>query len=121
MAVLRGLKVTIEVDGEALQEYDEEDDFGDDDQYDEDQDADYNPDPDSVTKYVEARSDKAFAIIVKIKRCFEYLTDVLVFEFLLDGKPVDGRFIHEKTLRQRRAVKGSPTMERASKRMVYGT
>ena len=70
MAILKKIEVTIEVEGKPLEEYKD----------DEEEDK-----PDSITRYVEATTDAAFAIKTRLKRSFCFPTDSLGFHYKLDG------------------------------------
>ena len=74
MVVLNKIEVSIEVDGEPLEEYKD----------DEEEDQ-----PGSVTRYVEATTDAAFGIKVRLKRSFKFVTDAVWFDYELDGTSVD--------------------------------
>lgn len=79
MAILEGIEVTIEVDGQPLQEYDEIDEGG-------------HPNdslPLLMSKYVEATSGARFAIRAVVPKSFKALSDALSFKYYLDGSHVE--------------------------------
>lgn len=85
MAVLKGIGITVQVNGQALQEYD--DTFEDDDENSRDQ-RDHDGMPHRMTKYVEATSSARFAINVVVPKSVKAISDALSFSLLLDGFPV---------------------------------
>ena len=74
MAILKKIKVTIEVDGKPLEEY---------------HDNEEKDEARSITRYIEATSGATFAIKIRLKRSFKFLTSALGFDFKLDGEYVD--------------------------------
>ncbi len=86
MAVLKGIEITIHVDGQALQEYD--DIYEDDDQDSTDQ-RDHDRMPYLMTKYIEATSGARFAIKVVVPKSAKALLGALSFALSLDGFPIE--------------------------------
>jgi hypothetical protein len=85
MAILKGIEVTIRVNGHALQEYD--DSFEEGDQNSSNQD-DHDGMPYRVSKHIEATSGARFAINVIVPKSAKALLGALTFELSLDGLPV---------------------------------
>ncbi len=85
MAILKGIEVTIRVNGHALQEYD--DSFEEGDQNSSNQD-DHDGLPYRVTKHIEATTGARFAINTIVPKSAKALLDSLHFELSLDGHPV---------------------------------
>ena len=79
MAVLDDFTVEIEVDGQAATEYENDE-----------ADVESNA-KESMTTYVEAQSDKEFAVFVKVARTFDWgKADTLVARLKIDGKAYSG-------------------------------
>jgi len=93
MAVLEGLKgieVTVHVDGQALHEY-------------EDDEAERQPGAigeyqasKTVTKYVEAVTGKEFAISIKVRAPYEMDCPTLAFWIMVDGSEVSRRVLRKQ-------------------------
>lgn len=91
MAILKDIEVTIEVDGQPLQEYDEIDE-GDPENLSsaiqDSEDSDEAPNdgmPHLMSKYIEATSGARFAIKFVVPKSFKTISETLFFECYLDG------------------------------------
>ena len=77
MAILKGIEVSVVVDGKALTEYDDEDA------------ANENSDHFSeVSKYIEAIPDAEFSIDITMSQSYDLMADDLSFRLRLDGVSV---------------------------------
>ena len=74
MAILDDIEVTIQVNGQDLREY-----F--------DQDGDPSTDV-SVSKYIEAVSGARFEVVIMVPKSHKFLSDALTFRVFLDGSLV---------------------------------
>lgn len=74
MAILKGIKVSVVIDGKALTEYDDEITAGQSPEY-----------ASEVSKYIEAVSDAEFSIDITVPRSYEITADALAFKLILDG------------------------------------
>lgn len=84
MAVLKGIEITIQVNGQALQEYD---DISEDDDQGSTGQRNHDSMPYLMTKYIEATTGARFAIDVVVPKSVKVFTDALKFALLLDGSP----------------------------------
>lgn len=85
MAILKGIEVTIRVNGHALQEYDDSFEVGDQNSSNQD---DHDGMPHRVSKHIEATSGARFAINVVVPKSAKALLGALSFKLSLDGHPV---------------------------------
>ena len=74
MAILKGIEVSVVIDGKALTEYDDEDIA--------DEDSDYTS---KVSRYVEAVSDAEFSISITVPQSYEFAADAIALRLSLDG------------------------------------
>ena len=80
MAILKGIEVSVVIDGKALTEYDDEDT------------ADESPEHASeVSKYVKAVSDAEFSIAITVPQSYDFTPKDLAFGLSLDGVSVRNR------------------------------
>ncbi len=86
MAIIKGIDITIHVNGQALQEYD--DSFVDGDQDSKNQ-REWDGTPYLLTKYVEATSGARFAINAVVPKSAKTSADALKFALVLDGIPIN--------------------------------
>ena len=86
MAVLDDVTVEIEVDGKAAQEY-------------ENDEAEMVCDAsENLTTYVEAQSDREFAIVVRVAPSFDWgKADLLVVRATIDGKRFSGMSLNRRS------------------------
>ena len=102
MAILKGIEVSVVIDGKALTEYDDEDA------------ANENSDhPSEVSKYIEAIPDAEFSIDITMPRSYNFAMNHLSFRLSLDGTLVRNRVYpkaHLKRLRKdwHENIAGSP-------------
>ncbi|KAL8930201.1 MAG: hypothetical protein Q9208_000818 [Pyrenodesmia sp. 3 TL-2023] len=92
MAVLDKLKAEIHVNGQPLPEYnndDPEEDCG----------------PQTVVRYVEAPTDAAFAIPVRISPDYQMTSEGIIFKFEADGKRLSKKIVSQKELQGRASDK----------------
>ena len=71
MVVIHDIEVTVQVDGQNLQEYDD--------------DEDEVATPNEIAKYIQAISNAKFAISIKLLDGFKFASDALVFKVYVDG------------------------------------
>ena len=91
MAILKGIEVSVVIDGKALAEYDDEDI------------ADQSPEhPSEVSKYIEAVSDAEFSIDFTVPQFYEFTADALAFKFILDGVTVRNSVCRKAKLKRLR-------------------
>ena len=77
MAILKGIEVSVVIDGKALTEYDDEDA------------ANENPDhPSEVSKYIEAVPDAEYSVDITMSQSYDLTADGLSFSLSLDGVSV---------------------------------
>ena len=89
MAILKGIEVSVVIDGKALTEYDDE------------ETADESPDhPSEVSKYIEAISDAEFSINIKAPKSYDFVRNALCFLLRLDGVQA-AHFVCSKTEHER--------------------
>ena len=93
MAILNNISVTVDVDDEPLQEYDDND-------HDEGR-------PNTVSKYIEATSGARFSLHYKLKHRFKFTSPVLSFDSCIGGVFVEGmlalkrNFISKRSFEER--------------------
>lgn len=88
MAIFKDVEITIQVEGQALREYDDTDE---DDQKEVAQRNDAHDAPLLMSKYVEAVSGARFAISVVVPQSVKAFSDALGFELLVNGLPVGSK------------------------------
>ncbi|KAF2210148.1 hypothetical protein CERZMDRAFT_86456 [Cercospora zeae-maydis SCOH1-5] len=87
---LPGIEIVITVDGEPLEEYIE---------------SASKQEPNTITRYVEAKSDQIFAIRITVAKGTPMKGDCLVFAIYVDGKLSDGSYVgSEEVLSQSTTV-----------------
>ena len=102
MAILKGIEISVVVDGKALTEYDDEDA------------ANENSDhPSGVSKYIEAVPDAEFSIDITMSQSYDLTADGLSFRLSLDGVSVRNRICRKAMLKRLRKdwrdnIAGSP-------------
>lgn len=72
MVIFKAIDVNVQVDGQGLQEYEDEDNA--------------DPTPNVVTKYVKATSDAKFAISIVLLEAFKFTFDGLLFKLYVEGE-----------------------------------
>lgn len=85
MAVIKGINITIQVNGQDLKEYDDLDQENDDEQPGQEDSMPY-----LTSKYIEATSGARFDILTVVPKSVKKLSEGLDFEILLDGACVEG-------------------------------
>ena len=89
MAILKGIEVSVVIDGKALAEYDDEDI------------ADENPDhPSEISKYIEVISDAEFSIDITVPSSYDFAADAISFRLGLDGVSVKKRLCQKAKLKR---------------------
>ncbi|KAL8902194.1 MAG: hypothetical protein Q9207_004831, partial [Kuettlingeria erythrocarpa] len=92
MAVLDELEAGILVDGQPLQEYDNDD-------------PEEDSQPQTIVKYVKAPTGAAFAIYVRIPREYQITSEGLLYRFDADGKTMVKKYSSQEELRRGNADK----------------
>ena len=98
MAILENIKVTIDVDGQSLQEYDDANDV--------------EQGQHATTKFVEAVSNAKFALSATLLDNFNYTSDAIELAFYLEGQSVAGTIIRNGNEHSRgRSISGQAVFE----------
>lgn len=92
MAVLDKLEADVRVDGQPLLEY-------------ENNDPEEDSRPQTVVKYVEAPTDAAFAIHVRISKDYQMTSEGVIFMFEADGKGLTKKTVAQEELHGRASDK----------------
>ena len=87
MAVLGDIEVTVQVDGQDLREF-----------YD--QDGNNTPDA-ALSKYIEAVSGARFQIVAIVSTSYRFVSSALGFEIFIDGDPVERGLIRREMILSR--------------------
>jgi len=98
MAVIKGVKVAIQVGGRGLQEYDVNE-----------------TKPNSTVKYVQASTGAAFKIKLGVPKSFAFAGNALSFKVSVDGAYVDGLLCRKKKICTKAfdyVCEGSPNKDR---------
>jgi hypothetical protein len=91
MAILRPFECAVEVNGVAVDEY-------------EDEDAEPANTATVLTKYIEVVSGTNFTLVFTIQQGWAMHADCVSFKFSLDGKPIVGCIIPKESCREDRSV-----------------
>ena len=91
MAILKGIKASVVINGKALTEYDDEDIL--------DESSDHTSE---VSKYIEAVSDAEFGIRITVPRSYNFTGNALALRISLDGVKVRTYVCRKAELKNRR-------------------
>lgn len=98
MVVIRDIEVTVQVDGQNLTEYDDDENAAD-------------STSNSTTKYVQAISDARFAVFVKLLDSFKFASDALFFDICVDGVCVSRPLFMRQTGKRHDLLQGREEKE----------
>ena len=90
MAILQNVEVTVEVGGQSLEEYNDDDDV--------------EQGQHAASKFIEAVSNAKFAIGAKVCNNFKFITDGLEFHIYLEGQRAAGMLLGEKKATRREGI-----------------
>lgn len=93
MAILKHLLVTIDVDGQSLEEHDDDEASA--------------TSPNVISTYVEATTEKSFVVRMQVTRNFMFVVDALTFVIFIDGQKLDNLMFWRKDQDKQKVMQAS--------------